>query len=679
MSHEVTSELDEKVRAFFNAAVKLRDTSRSRFQAQHGLARAVAKRVLPQSRWKELQRAWVRARVRRAVDEVFAEARIREDFTLDRIWRRLGSTGITRELVTRYGGHDWQRRRMDIPSTREKVLAAINRLLSQGVSVGAITLPRACEEAGTKHQQCPWYREMLRTAWQQWQEQGKGAQQQPEDVKAIRSTEGKFDQVADELDLRRGGGRLLRLVLLRPDIAKVAWPTLCEAAMDGQLADSTVSNYFSGYRFAGEVLGERVPDISKASLKGVRAAWLVYEAEVKPLRRALARAALIRLFSQLAAPVEGQSVIDCREMLLIAAWMSLTAHVRREEPCTDHLSDSELDAVIAACLADIKAGEVFLEGEPDLFKLSTRSVAKNNALPIVRWGIALMMLAILLTGLRRQSVFNIRIGDWAELHPGLCALVWRHDKKREERVAVLPTTLARLFNRYAERTQKLRQALNTHCLFLFGTANGHWSPRLPGRSLFGKLKNLVQRHGLSRDGQPLKLNCLIFRRTFVTRELYDGRSLWALQLQLGHRYLETTKIYAKFDVYEHSALVGPALDDHGRRSLTLWHGPVVLDSLDPRERARLLELRTERDQEVGFCRHASCKKIDDGSLPPCSLCEHLVSGREFFGAWDAEQRRREHGLARLESVPGRESELANRRREYALFAANYTRLKREVN
>jgi hypothetical protein len=167
------------------------------------------------------------------------------------------------------------------------------------------------------------------------------------------------------------------------------------------------------------------------------------------------------------------------------------------------------------------------------------------------------------------------------------------------------------------------------------------------------------------------------RRTYVTRELYDGQSIWSLRLQLGHKRLESTLRYGKCDMFEHPAQVGPALDTHGRCALTLWRGPVVLISLDAAEREQLLELRPERDQGLGLCRHGSCKKIDEGPLPPCSMCEHLVTDREFFGAWDAEKVGRESGIVTLEGVPGRERLLSHRRQQYALFMSNYTRLKGE--
>lgn len=627
-----------------------------------------------------MQKGWVLVQVRRAVDEVFAAANTREDFTLENICHQLRSTGIARSVAAEYARPDWERRRMEIPSRREKFKAVVDRLFSQGVPVGDITRRRVSEVAGTDLRQDQWFGEMVRAAWRQHQDRCKDATPQlPEHVDVMLAPDARFDPNADELDLRVGGGNILRRSRLRPDIAQIAWPLLCEAALAGQLAASTITNCFYGYKWAGEMLGKHLPDVTTATLEALQRAWLAYEDGGESCERSHIKGALIRLFSRLTMLAEGRPMIDRRQMFLITAWLSVNAQARRREPCGDHLSAGELDAVIAACLTDVKLGVDFLEGQTDLLSLSTWPGAKNSAVPLIRWGLALMILIMLLTGLRRQSVLNLRVGDWTALHPGLFALVWSHGKKREEKVAVLPNTLAGLLDHYVEQTRELRQDLNSDLVFLFGTGAGHWQAGLPASALASKLLDFVRRHNLVRAGRDITLTCTMLRRTFVTRELYDGRSLWALRLQLGHQHISSTRSYGKFDMYEHPSQVSPALDNYGRRALTLWRGPVVLDSLNPGERARLLELRTLRDQDVGLCRQANCTKIAEGSLPPCSLCEHLVTGREFFGAWDAEQRRREHVLARLEGVPGREPLLAHRRREYALFAANYARLKGEVN
>jgi len=156
-----------------------------------------------------------------------------------------------------------------------------------------------------------------------------------------------------------------------------------------------------------------------------------------------------------------------------------------------------------------------------------------------------------------------------------------------------------------------------------------------------------------------------------------GRSIWALRLQLGHSSITTTRRYGKFDLYEHPAEVGAALDEYGRKSLTLWHRPLLLAELDPAESDRLLGLKTERDQDVGLCRHVGCIKISAGSPPPCSLCEHLVTGPEFLKAWDDEQRGREAEIEKLRSTPDAGQLLAQHSSQYEVFKMNRAFVMRE--
>ena len=45
-----------------------------------------------------------------------------------------------------------------------------------------------------------------------------------------------------------------------------------------------------------------------------------------------------------------------------------------------------------------------------------------------------MILVKAVTGLRRQSVAEIEVGDWAEVYPGVYALAWHHGKQGHEDV-----------------------------------------------------------------------------------------------------------------------------------------------------------------------------------------------------------------------------------------------------
>jgi hypothetical protein len=165
------------------------------------------------------------------------------------------------------------------------------------------------------------------------------------------------------------------------------------------------------------------------------------------------------------------------------------------------------------------------------------------------------------------------------------------------------------------------------------------------------------------------------RRTYATRELYRGRNLWALRFQLGHEDIKTTLGYIKFDRYEHPAEVRDALDRHGRNILALWKKPLLLQNLDSEERTALLRLRNEREQDVGLCRHEHCLKAAAGNPPPCSLCEHLVTGPEFFIAWDNELDRRERGIEELRTEYGSDHTVTQLSYQLEQFKANYAYLK----
>lgn len=676
MAQEIAAELEEKVRAFFDAAESCCDTRKSKFAAQLGISRYTAIKTFPPTRWNELRRDWLLVRVRRATDEVFNECRFRTDFTWSRIKRHLQSLGIQEGCVGRYITAEWRSRRMELPTKKEKAQAVVDRLVSENVSPKEITARRVREELGTELALgTAWLIQMIRKAKVQLLAQGESSiHQLHEGVTIVSSGDGLS---VEEMDLRDGcGGGLLRRHILRPDIAEVTWPQLCEEALSGQYAVSTLRRKFCEYKKAGELLGAQVPDVTKATLSRIQAMLIGYKDDVNRWKRIKLKATLIRLFSRLAILSEGRPEIDRREMLLITGWLSLTSH-SKPVVSRDVLSADELDAIIKSCLADVKAGKDFIKEGRELLDLSTRQIKGPNAAPLVRWGVALMVLLMFLTGLRRQSVFNLREGDWAVIHPGMFALIWRHGKKREERVAVLPATLAGLLSDYAQANRELRETFGTDRVFIFGGKGGCWQPKPSLSTMTERLGKFAKRHSITRAGNSITLGSRLARRTFVTRELYEGQSIWALKLQLGHVKLESTLGYGKFDTFEHPTRVGAALDTYGRRTLTLWRGPVFLKSLDAPERERLLGLRLERDQGVGLCRHSNCKKIDEGPLPPCSLCEHLVTGREFFDAWDAEQSRRERGLVQLEGVTGQERLLSHHRQQYALFMSNYERLKGE--
>jgi hypothetical protein len=216
----------------------------------------------------------------------------------------------------------------------------------------------------------------------------------------------------------------------------------------------------------------------------------------------------------------------------------------------------------------------------------------------------------------------------------------------------------------------IRHALGTTATFLGGDTQGLWVV-VQAATFDKRLSDFLDRHHLQREGVPLALNCTILRRTFTTRSLYEGRSIHALRLQLGHVYLDSTRRYGKFDRFEHPSHVHNALDEYGRKALTLWQKPLLLKDLPPAERLSILGAKADHQQDVGLCRYQACVKAEQGSPPPCSLCEHLVTGPEFLPAWREEYQQREQELHLLAEEPESMMLLAQMKGQFERFTANY--------
>lgn len=677
MSNENVEELKSLARLFFGRACSIQDISVNKFRAAHQVSKSEVRRAFPGKKWGELQDEWALPKIRSAFEEAFRSAAARERFTIETIVNRLRGTGIHRRRFMRLFGNEWHTRRMQLPTTREKVLTAINDLVARRIPTRELTNELIFKTAGVWVPEGQWLRNAVISARRELLKlKTVNDTQPPEGTRVLALPEGWVNLDADTWDLRPGAGARLKRARLREDIRDIAWPMLEEALLEEHLACKTVSQHFMGYRCAGELLGSEVPDVREATLARVQVAWLKYEG--RPIKLMIIHAALKRIFTHLCLPEMEEFGINVKEMLHISAWLYTSAMVRPASPNQDFLSDAEMNAVLTGCLADIKAGLDFTESEPDLLSLSTRPSNGDSAAPVVRWTASLMLLLMLFVGLRPQSVINLRIGDWSELRPGLFALIWFHGKKREEKIAILATSVALLINQYVERTMKVREALGTENVFLTSTLNSYWSANPGSHYLRDCLFSaFVKRHDLKRGGTWLKITGQMLRRTYVTRELYMGRSIWALRLQLGHSSLRTTRRYGKFDLLEHPSIVGAALDEYGRKSLSLWHHPLFLADLEPSERERLLGVKEERHQDVGLCRFDCCMKIMSGNPPPCSMCEHLVTGPEFLGAWEAEQRGREDEIERLQSTLDADHLLAQKRSQYEIFRVNLAYVKGE--
>lgn len=190
------------------------------------------------------------------------------------------------------------------------------------------------------------------------------------------------------------------------------------------------------------------------------------------------------------------------------------------------------------------------------------------------------------------------------------------------------------------------------------------------------IDSFVRRHGISRDGKSVALNSMMLRRTYATHQLYKGRSLEWVRAQLGHKKIENTKSYVQFDVYEHPVQVGPPLDDWGRRTLNLWHCPVVVESLTPPARQAIFMNQRSGCGGEELEGAGQVGRPSENVLPPCSTCERLVTGEEYWDNWEREREQREDRLRILEADPARANLLEREKGEYSLFMENYARVRR---
>ncbi len=605
--------------------------------------------------------------LRQALDKVYAESKTQDDFTMSKI---IELTGVSQHTAYRLIGHEWRTLLATLPTTKEKVLSALQRLVDANTPVNEMSRQRVIELADVNAQgKWRWFDMPYQAACCKLAlHSHKQVLHPPPGMNTRMIPGGWIDLDSECWDLRPAGKHLLSRERLRQDIAEIGWALLKEELQSPEIALGTVDGHYQMFLKAATVLGNEVPDVRRATLEAVQRAWMNFDETITA--RMHLRLPLVQLFEPLMRLAEQDDKIDGIEMLRISVWLRDDISFGRINPGEEFLSESELNAVIRGCLLDIIAGIDYTNTAHDLLAVSLNARTQGHANVVVQWAIALMILIMAYTGLRRESVLALKMGDWVEVHRGLHVLTWRHNKKVEENVAVLPAVLAQQLQLYVQSTAQVRTALKTESVFLGNNPRGYWKV-LSAVQLRNQLHMFAKRHHLEREGRSLALNNTIFRRTYVTRALYEGRNIAALRSQLGHSYLESTLRYAKFDQYEHPAEVGAPLNEYGRKALNLWHTPLILDELDPGERAFLLGVKVKRQQDVGLCRHNRCVKVGEGGPPPCSLCEHLVTGPEFFNAWEMEHHCRKQGLERLAVEPGSEMMLAQMKFQFERFEANF--------
>ena len=633
-------------------------TARDHFPADEWRSR---REMLPPQYTASLQQ------MRQAMERVYAEAKTQEDFTMPKI---AALVNIPPGVASHYIREEWQARRATLPTTEAKVLTALQSLVDANIPVSELTRQRVIELAAVNGAGTwPWFRELYLAARRQL---ALHAHEQPNSTPASMNVReipgGWIDLDGNSWDLRPAGKHLLQRERLRKDFADIGWTILREELRSPDIAPGTVDRHYQGFLKGITVLGAEVPDIRRATLEAVQCAWMTFDG-TKALRQ-MVRPCLALIFEELMRLAQHDDAIDETEMLRISIWLRDSVKVGHTELGEEFLSEQELNAVILGCLTDIAAGIAYINTNPNLLTVSLHPRSKENAAVVVQWAVALMILLILFTGLRRESILRLKTDDWAEVHPGLYVMAWKHNKKVEENVAMLPALLVQELQMYVEHTAQVRAALATEFVFLGSNNEGHWIVQ-PYAGLPYRLLEFAKRHHLKREGILLPLSPTALRRTYTTRALYEGRNLAALRAQLGHLHFSSTLRYIKFDRFEHPAEVGTPLDEYGRKALTLWHAPLILDELDPEERVSLLNTGVKQMQDVGRCLHERCVKAIQGSPPPCSLCEHLVTGPEFFDAWKMEHRHRKQELESLAEVPSSEMLLAQKKYQFERFEANF--------
>ncbi len=658
----------ELAAAFFARSTTYQAVTLEEFALFAGVDVADILKVFPLNEWTSLRHAWCVQYLRPFMDEVYREAKTQEEFTIRSIATR---AGVPASQAYHCLKEEWQARKATLPTAREKLVEVIKTMVQANVPLADFTIERIYATSGLPPRiKLPrWLYQARRDAYFELVERQRGSVAFPSAGENILPIAGGWIELdSSSWDLRPAGGAVLKRERLRDDLAVFAWPLLREELRSGALTMSTICAHYEGFRQAGRVLGTGIPDVRSATLEALQRAWVCYEGASNA--RVRARRALLQLFEALLQRSVTESALDSQELLSIVNWLGTMLVLPHPPSHGEFLSEDEVNSILVSCLTDIKAGMAFTENGPDLTKLSTRQKSTDSAACIVHWAVALMIVLMAFTGLRRQSILLLEVDDWAEIRAGLFALAWRHPKKSEEHLAVLPATIGQQLQYYVARTAAVRAKLQTKRLILNGDNNGLWEEMAVG-SCNRRLEEFVRRHRLERSGMPIHLGSTLFRRTLATRALYEGLSLEALRLQLGHSTLATTLLYTRFDLFEHPAQVRGSLDTYGRQTLTTWHAPLLLQELPSDERIALLSVKVQRDQAVGLCRHDHCIKAEYGSSPPCSLCEHLVTGPEFLPAWQAEHRQREQELHLLAVRPGSGHLLAQMKGQFDRFEANF--------
>lgn len=670
------------IEPFFSKARTFTETSRTKFAISIDIGPIAIKRACPREEWVKRQDLWRSERDARLLDairvvmnEVLQAASGQADFTaghiIKRVKTRYPKIGISRAHFDRVAGGEWRELAATLPTagdaTRARILNKLQELVDANIPAAELSLERLRREVGSINNYGPWLTGPIRAARAELTNRQLIADAVPPTGRNTRAIPGGWiDLDCEEWDFKLDRGLVCRNEL-RGDIAEVVWPLLRDEVRQAERSLSTIYTRFRSYLRIGKLLGSGVKEVRAATLEEVQRAWAAGRGKTKT-NISLLRSSLVRLFTRLFVLSEEDLGINRNEMLKIVLWLRTQIKLPSKHSDKDFLTESELDVVLSCCIKDIESGFSFLATKPQLLSLSTLFHAAHNAQSILHLTTALVILTIAFTGLRRRSIIDLEIRDSMRIRPQLSALIWRHPKKGEENIVLTPAAVATLLEHYIYQTNEVRQRLKTNRIFLMGNVYGEWVA-IKGHIINSSIVNFIKRHGLTRGGSPLTLTSTTLRRTYATRQLYRGRSIWFVRAQFGHKSIKSTQTYVQLDRYEHPAQVRDALDGWGQRVLTLWDKPVLAENLDPLKRLAV------------FGDTGSETKAEDSraETPPCSSCEHLVSGPEYIADWEGERIRREEKLLAMESDLGSAHLVEAERLEFQRFLDNYARIRGGAN
>lgn len=629
------------------------------------LGRRDFERVFPGHQFSLRRQSWLRQRIENAMETTFFEAKTQQDFTMQHIADLAGCSLTT---VKNLAGAQYYARRKALPDLEQQMLQTIARLVEAKIPLQEFTWKRVYAEGGSKFLR---FRDKINQAFEDGYETLRRHHEQQKQQRVPGAThasiQGNWINLEEPAWYLPPLRKTLRRDRLRPDIAAVAWPLLREEALTASPSAGTLSLHYDHCLALSKILGDVVPDIRALTLAALQQAWIRSEASV--IVRQGARTMLMRMLEALITQSAADGAQNLQGYAFALQWLR-TLRLRESPPAKSYLSEEEFDHLIDCSLQDTLQGLAYMQRLQSASGQEVVDLHARYAEPVLNWGGGLIILIMAFTGLRRQSIVRLNVEDIAQIGPDVFALVWRHGKPGKQLVAVIPALVAEYLQYYISVTKSVRTYLGTQQIFFARNPSNRWDEMTVQR-LDHACKAFASRHGLTHDGSPLRLGSTLLRRTYVTRALYELPNIAALQAQLGHNDAKTTLGYAQHDRFEHPDQVDGALDAFGRKVLARWYKPLLLDDLPDAKRKALLAARITHEQDVGMCLHDCCVKLDENHLPPCSLCEHLLSGSEYLSAWEREKVRREQQLERFAQTPGAELLLAQMKGQYNRFLTNY--------